>query len=54
MLSLAFDFVQFNVMTNFLLFTAGLAALVFGANLLVRGAGKLGAVLRHFRRWWWG
>lgn len=28
-------------MTNFLLFAAGLAALVFGANLLVRGAGKL-------------
>ena len=30
-----------SVMTHFLLFTAGLAALVFGANLLVRGAGKL-------------
>ena len=28
-------------MTHLLLFTAGLAALVFGANLLVRGAGKL-------------
>ena len=28
-------------MFNFFLFVAGLAALVFGANLLVRGAGKL-------------